>query len=230
MTTQMRSYRADNGIDWIRFVVNNSTQLDILPDQTVFYEKIVAPNVNSSGSFTHCHVCEPEDQATDWASLTGRLIESTGQCAVRDNTGQLITDFTLAPSLNHAMTSARLAQTSVLGVLNSVQLVQDKEIEHDHGITLKHKVDEPDGHKVLRVCSAGDTFVWVVRPVANEILLTPSLLSGLFTKYVNGVEQTEKVVVTCHDDYSFQMIINVPNVVSRLTALENAFAILTNTS
>ena len=228
MTTQMRSYRADNGVDWLRFVVNSSTQVDVLPDQTVFYEKIVAPNVNSSGSFTHCHVCEPEDQATDWASLTGRLIESTGQCAVRDAGGNLITDFTQAPSLNHAMTSVRLAQTSVLGVLNSVQLVQNKEIEHDHGITLKHKVDEPDGHKVLRVCSAGDTFVWVVRPVANEILLTPALLSGLFTKYVNGVEQTEKVVVTCHDDFSFQMIINVPNVVSRLTALENAFAQLTN--
>ena len=228
MTTQMRCYRANNGIDWIRFVVNNSTQLDILPDQAVFYEKIVAPNVNSSGSFTHCHVCEPEDQETDWDSLTGRLIESTGQCAVRDDNGNLVTDYTQAPSLNHAMASVRLAQTSVLGVLNSVEVVADGEIRHDHGITLRHKVNEEDGHKVLRVCSAGDTFVWVVRPVANEILLTPALLSGLFTKYVNGVEQTEKVVVTCHEDYSFQMIINIPNVVTRLTALEEAFAELTN--
>jgi hypothetical protein len=155
-------------------------------------------------------------------------MESTGLCAVRDANGNLVTDFTLAPSLNHAMTSVRLAQTTVLGVLNSVELVSDGEIHHAHGITLSHKVDEPDGHKVLRVCSAGDTFVWVARPIANEILLSPALLSGLFTKYINGVEQTEKVVVTCHDDYSFQMIINIPNVVSRLTALEESFALLTN--
>jgi hypothetical protein len=228
MTTQIRSYRANNGHDWIRFIVHNVLQADILYDQTVFYTKIVAPNVNSSGSFTHCHVCEPDSQVTDWASLTGRLIESTGLCAVRDAAGNLVTDFTLAPSLNHAMTSVRLAQTTVLGVLNSVELVSDGEIHHAHGITLSHKVDEPDGHKVLRVCSAGDTFIWVVRPIANEILLSPAILSGLFTKFVNGVEQTEKVVVTCHDDYSFQMIINIPNVVSRLTALEEAFALLTN--
>ena len=227
MTTQMRSYHA-NGIDWLRFVVNNSVQFDILPDQAVFYEKVVAPNIDSSGSFTHCHVCEPDSQVTDWGLLTGRLMESTGLCAVRDANGNLVTDFTLAPSLNHAMTSVRLAQTTVLGVLNSVESVADGEIHHAHGITLSHKVDEVNGHKVLRVCSAGDTFVWVARPIANEILLSPALLSGLFTKYINGVEQTEKVVVTCHDDYSFQMIINIPHVVSRLTALEESFALLTN--
>ena len=229
MTTQMRSYRANNGIDWLRFIVNNSTQVDILPDQTVFYEKIVAPNVNSSGSFTHCHVCEPEDQATDWASLTGRLIESTGQCAVRDDNGNLVSDFKQAPSLNHAMTSVRLAQSSCLGVLNSIESVSDNHIEHAHGIVLKHKVTEDDGYTMLRVCGSGDTYLWVVKPVANETLLTPSLLSGLFTKYVNGVEQTEKVVVTCHEDYSFQMIVNVPNVMERLSVLEQTLNELLNT-
>ena len=193
-----------------------------------FYVNVRAPNINSSGSFTHCHVCEPETQATDWASLTGRLMQSTGQCAVRDNDGNLVTDFTQAPSLNHAMTSVRVAETSVLGVLNSVELVENGEVEHPHGIVLKHKVNESDGHKILRVCGAGDTYVWTVKPVANEILLTPSLLSGLFTKYVNGIEQTEKVVLTCHEDYSFQMIVNVPNVMERLAALETAFAELTN--
>ena len=229
MTTQMRSYRADNGIDWIRFIVNNSTQVDILPDQAVFYEKIVAPNVNSSGSFTHCHVCEPEDGSLPWSSLTGRLIESTGQCAVRDDNGNLVSDFKQAPSLNHAMTSVRLAQSSCLGVLNSVESVSGNHIEHAHGIVLKHKVTEDDGYTMLRVCGSGDTYLWVVKPVANETLLTPSLLSGLFTKYVNGVEQTEKVVVTCHEDYSFQMIVNVPNVMDRLTVLEQTLNELLNT-
>jgi len=147
---------------------------------------------------------------------------------VRAEDGSLITDFKQAPSLNHAMTSVRLAQSSCLGVLNSVELVEDNYIEHAHGIVLRHSVAEPDGHKVLRVCGSGDTYLWVVKPVANEMLLTPSLLSGLFTKYVNGVEQTEKVVVTCHEDYSFQMIINVPNVLDRLTLLEQTLNELRN--
>jgi len=64
MKTQVRTWTAPYGsgtVDWLRFVVNESIQADILPDQAVFYEKLVAPNVNSSGSVTHCHVCEPED-------------------------------------------------------------------------------------------------------------------------------------------------------------------------
>jgi hypothetical protein len=233
MKAQIRKYTAPYGagtVDWLRFIVNNSVQFDLLPDQAVFYEKVVAPNVDSSGSFTHCHVCEPDSQATNWASLVGRLMESTGLCAVRDAAGALVTDFTQAPSRNHAMASVRLAQTSVLGVLNSVELVVDGEIHHAHGITLSHKVAEAPGHKVLRVCGAGDTFVWVVRPVANETLLTPALLSGLYSKFENGVELDEKVVVTCHDDYSFQMTINSPNVLSRLSALEGAFEALTNSA
>ena len=102
------------------------------------------------------------------------------------------------------------------------------QIEHAHGILLTHKVAEEDGHKVLRVCAAGDTFLWTVRPIANELVLSPSDLSGLFTKYVNGVEQQEKVVLTVHDDYSFQMVLNVPTLLQRLEALETAFAELTN--
>ena len=148
---------------------------------------------------------------------------------MRDDNGNLVSDFKQAPSLNHAMTSVRLAQSSCLGVLNSVESVSGNHIEHAHGIVLKHKVTEDDGYTMLRVCGSGDTYLWVVKPVANETLLTPSLLSGLFTKYVNGVEQTEKVVVTCHEDYSFQMIVNVPNVMDRLTVLEQTLNELLNT-
>ena len=126
------------------------------------------------------------------------------------------------------MTSVRLAETTCLGILNSVELVENNEINHAHGITLKHKVQEVDDHKILRVCGSGDTYVWTVKPIANETLLTPSILSGLFTKYVNGVEQTEKVVLTVHEDFSFQMIINIPNIIDRLTLLEQTLDELRN--
>ena len=216
------------GLPYIGHIIGPGVVGMFRQTQIDFLVPVFAPNIDSSGSFTHCHVCEPVDQTTDWGSLTGRLIESTGLCAVRDNVGNLGTDFTQAPSLNHAMTSVQLAETTCLGVLNSVELVADGQVNHAHGITLTHKVAEADGHKILRVCGAGDTYVWVVKPVANEILLTPSMCSGLFEKYVNGVLQDEKVVVTCHDDFSFQMVINLPTVTNRLAALEEAFAALVN--
>ena len=154
----------------------------------IFTGPVSAPNIDSSGSFSHCHVCEPEDQVTDWSALTGRLVESTGNCAVRDDAGVLIEDFKQAPGLAYAMTSARIASTSTLGVLLSVEQVVDQSIDHAHGIVLKHPVAEEDGHQMLRVCGAGDCFVWTVRPVSSETKLTSSLLSGLYTKYVKGVE------------------------------------------
>ena len=166
---------------------------------------VTAPNIDSSGSFTHCHVCEPEDQSVDWSSLTGRLIESTGVCAVRDDAGVLITDFKQAPGLAYAMPSVRVASTSCLGVLLSVAEVENSQIKHAHGIMLSHQVSEPDGYKMLRVCGAGDCFVWTVKPLASEVPLTVEMLGGLYTKYENGIEQSEKVVVSCNSDYSFMM-------------------------
>ena len=216
------------GLPYIGHIIGPGVVGMFRQTQIDFLVPVFAPNIDSSGSFTHCHVCEPETQNLDWANLTGRLIESTGNCAVRDGDGNLVTDFTQAPSLNHAMTSVRLAETTCLGILNSVELVENNEINHAHGITLKHKVSEVDGHKILRVCGSGDTYVWTVKPIANETLLTPSILSGLFTKYVNGVEQTEKVVLTVHEDFSFQMIINIPNIIDRLTLLEQTLDELRN--
>jgi len=219
----------NHDIDRLAIVVDQETKVIVGEDRVDFRDNIYAPNVNSSGSFTHCHVCEPEDQVVDYAQLIGRLIESTGQCAVRDDDGLLITDYKLVPGNSYAMASARLATTSCLGILNSVETVTDGIIEHPHGgLMLKHKVAEPDGHKILRVCGSGDAHVWVVKPVPSEISLTPALVSGLFSKYVNGILTEEKVVLTCHDDYSFQMILNIPSLSSRLLELEQAFAALTN--
>ena len=185
------------GDEWIYTMTN---------DRAVFNAKVIAPNVNSSGSFTHCHVCEPEDQNVDWSSLTGRLMESTGVCAVRDDAGVLITDFKQAPGLSYAMPSVRVASTSCLGILLTVEEVADQAVTHDHGIELRHKVAEADGHKVLRVCGSGDCFVWTVKPLASEIVLTTEMLSGLYTKHENGIEQSEKVLLRCNDDYSFMMM------------------------
>ena len=170
-----------------------------------FQGRVTAPNIDSSGAFSHCHVCEPQDQTVDWASLTGRLIESTGLCAVRNVTGTLITDFKQVPGLSYAMPSVRIASTSTLGVLLSVENVLDNAIEHAHGITFKHNVTESDGFKILRVCGAGDCFVWTVRALGSEVPLTSAMVSGLYTKFENGVEVADKVVLTCNSDFSFQM-------------------------
>ena len=32
------------------------------------------------------------------------------------------------------------------------------------------------------------------------------MLSGLYTKHENGIEQSEKVLLHCNDDYSFMMM------------------------
>lgn len=191
---------------------------------------VTAPNIDSSGSFTHCHVCEPEDQTVDWHSLTGRLIESTGVCAVRDDAGVLITDFKQAPGLGYAMPSVRVASTSSLGVLLSVAEVQDSQIKHAHGIMLSHQVSESDGYKMLRVCGAGDCFVWTVKPLASEVPLTVEMLGGLYTRYENGIEQAEKVIVTCNSDFSFIMSTAASSndaLASRVAQLEMIIAELT---
>ena len=197
----------------------------------IFRYNVTAPNIASSGSFTHCHVCEPEDQVVDWASLTGRLVESTGDCAVRDDDGLLVTDFKLVPGLSYAMPSVRVADTSVLGVLLSVENVLDNSIEHPHGITLTHEVQEDDGFKMLRVCGAGDCFVWTVRALGSEVPLTASMLGGLYTRFENGIEQNEKVILTCNSDFSFQMTTAASSnaaLAVRVTQLEALIAQLTN--
>ena len=216
-----------------RFVtyVNDQWVSTMASDRAVFDVRVMAPNVKSSGSFSHCHVCEPAEQDLAWGSLTGRLVESTGQCAVRDDAGVLVSDFKQVPGLSYAMPSVQVAESSVLGVLLSVEEVQDGSIEHAHGIVLSHKVAEPDGHKVLRVCGAGDCMVWVVRPLASEVPLTSSQLGGLYTKFENGIEQSEKIVMTCNDDFSFQWIVagTVENALAvRVAQLEAMVNMLTN--
>jgi len=191
-------------IDYINTYVGDNWVSTMTNDRAIFSVKVSAPNIDSSGSFTHCHVCEPVDQTVAWSSLTGRLVESTGQCAVRDDTGVLISDFKQTPGLSYAMPSVRVAETSVLGVLLSVEEVEEQFIHHAHGIELRHKVAEADGHKMLRVCGAGDCMVWVVKPLGSERFLNAKMLAGMYTRYENGIEQPDKVVMTCHEDFSFQ--------------------------
>ena len=71
--------------------------------------------------------------------------------------------------------------------------------------------------------------LWVVNPTSSETLLSPAMLSGLFTQYINGVEQPEPVVISTNDDLSFQLKLSVPSLLSRINALEEKIALLTNT-
>ena len=53
--------------------------------------------------------------------------------------------------------------------------------------------------------------------------LTQAMLGGLYTRYENGVEMAEKVVLICNDDYSFQMTTAASSnsaLAARVTALE----------
>ena len=221
----------NNHVDYIVTNVANNWISTMTQDRAVFAVNVNAPNIDSSGSYSHCHVCEPVDQSLDWASLTGRLMESSGHCAVRDDSGALITDFKQVPGLSYAMTSVRIADKSALGVLLSVEEVSDNEIDHAHGITLRHKVSEDDGHKILRVCGAGDCMVWTVQPVSADIKLTPRMLSGLYTRYENGIEQTEKVIMTCNEDFSFHWMVSGTSLEAlaiRVLALEAQVQTLTN--
>ena len=74
--------------------------------------------------------------------------------------------------------------------------------------------------------------MWTVRSLGSEVPFTPSMLSGLFTKYENGLEVADKVVLACNDDYSFQMASAEDSseaLATRVAQLEAIVATLTNT-
>lgn len=64
-----------------------------------------------------------------------------------------------------------------------------------------------------------------LQPRATDV--TADLLSGTYTKTVNGMTQNVNIVVTVNPDFSFTMTENVQSFVDRVAALETAFAELT---
>ena len=142
-----------------------------------------APSKGSSGNFTHCHVTEGA-QATTWE--IGRVVTSTGEFCARDDQGNLLTPTTV-PDITHAMCKVQYSQKgdTALGIIASIETVADNSVDHEHGgITLTTSIQEPDGHKMLRVAGSGDVMAWVVEPTFTEIDIPP--LSGLWQKCVDN--------------------------------------------
>ena len=145
---------------------------------------ITTTKKGSSGNFTHCHLTEGA-QSTNWE--VGRCVTSTGEYCARDDQGNLIATPTAAPDASYAMCKVDYSVVGdrALGIIASVPLVNTNEVLHEHGgLTLKARVTENDGHKMVRVASSGDVLAWVLEPTFTEIDLPP--LSGLYEKCVDN--------------------------------------------
>ena len=94
-------------------------------------------------------------------------------------------------------------------------------------------IDGMAGEIVGRTHSIGDGENREVVVTANEVRiqwdatqssqLTPKLLSGAFTKSINGVDQAAQVIMSVNEDFSFTWSESIPSVISRIEALEAAF-------
>ena len=125
----------------------------------------------------------------------GLAVESTGYYCVRDDSGAKVDDLAQAPGPEYAMTSATLAQNDCVGIISSVELVANQNINHEHGgITIASPLAEADGYKVLRVAAAGDVFAWVCKPDLTDCPLP--YLGGEYAKYVDGVATGNVFAVT----------------------------------
>jgi len=179
----------------LRLRYNDDTKVDIFDQTAFFYVKTIMTKNGSSGHFTHCHVMEPDFQGQDWENRVGLAVESTGYYCVRDDSGAKVDDPAQPPGPEYAMTSATLAQEDCLGIISSVELVQNQNINHEHGgLTIATPIAEADGYKVLRVAAAGDVFAWVCKPLLADCPLP--YLGGQYSKTVDGVEAGTVFAVT----------------------------------
>jgi hypothetical protein len=275
------------------------TVMTMADDLVDLYVPIHYPKKGSSAHFTHCHTMEPTDQNIVWADYVGRAIKSSGQYCVRDDDGIKHTTVANPISNSHAMCSAEVSDSDILGVLNTVESVLNQNIDHEHGgAIIKTPYQEADGYKVLRVAASGDVMGWMAKPdlsdcplpeltgtytksIAgtnvgtvhgvsvdailimdgfsgevtgrshtfgdgenNTVSLTASeltisfdatqvsqlnsdIMSGAYKKYINGLEQSEEVIMHVNPDLSFTWSEHIPSVATRLNALEEAFVELT---
>ena len=73
-------------------------------------------------------------------------------------------------------------------IVSSVETVQNGTVTHQHGgMGIITKVQEQDGHKMIRVAGSGDIFAWVAKPSLADCPLP--VLSGAYEKYIAGVHK-----------------------------------------
>ena len=182
--------------------------------------RIISDGIKNSGysSYTLFHHCELEEGSP--ANLQGRLFEWTGiPRLTHPVTGAAVNNWKELHGA-HSLSSVKLCtqhnSQRIAGVLHEVCAYKDSNtfnIYGPHGET-RHKFHgERD---LLRIEAAGDRLCWAV---IGTYEMSPNLLSGMWTKYENGVEQGD-VLMTVNGDYSFS-IHNEEDTLSRLRSLEN---------
>lgn len=284
------------GVNHIQATISEMPKFLIMPDAMYGYVPWVQRKTGSSANYTHCHCFEPTFQNQDWENRVGLAVVSSGVYQSRDDSGASVSDVANPPGNEYATTQVELAQEGdILGIVSSVELVQDQKILHRHGgIGIDTPVSEQDGHKVIRVAGSGDIFAWVAKPsladcpmpvlsgayekyvagvhkgtvyglehngvlhldswegtwsgrshtlgegeqkeialtedelcikfnVTQSSQLTAELLSGAYTKTVNGVQQPTQIIMNVNPDMSFTWSENTPSLESRIAALETAW-------
>ena len=278
------------------FKINGMPKFLISPDKLVGYAPWETHKFGSSGNYTHSHCMEPAMQSPDWVNRVGLAVVSSGFYQSRTDDGAIANDVSNPPGNEYATVQVALAQQGdILGIISSVEIVQDQKVLHKHGgLGIITRVNEDDGHQMIRVAGSGDIFCWVAKPslddcplpilsgtyekyvagvhkgtvyglehngvlhldnwkgtwqgrthnlgegenkeivltdnelcikfdVTQSSQLTSQLLSGAYTKTINGVAQTAQIIMTVNDDMSFTWTENTPSLETRIAALEQAW-------
>lgn len=170
--------------------------------------------------FTHFHTAELEADI-DVLPLIGRVFSWTGIPRMTSETGAEINDWKTLHHA-HALSSVQLSDSyndrRTAGILHEIAAEKNAttfEIPTDHG-SLQHVYH---GARILtRLASGGDHLVWCVK---GGVELTPDVLGGSYVRYVNGVEQDDKVILLCNTDLTFTITQGVASLSDRIQALED---------
>ena len=72
--------------------------------------------------------------------------------------------------------------------------------------------------------------VWVVLPLNAEIPCNPHMLSGRYSKQLNGVTQADEVVISVLDDFSFTITEHTSSIIESIALLQASVNSLLNMS
>ncbi len=189
--------------------------------------RIICDGLDNSGfsSFTLFHHAELEQGSP--TGLTGRLFRWSGiPRLIHPSTGAEINDWKTL-HLAHSLSSVELAtehnSKRIAGILHDVCAEKEDitfSIHAPHGQTT-HKYHGE--RELLRIASSGDHLAWVCQG-GHE--LSHTMLSGLWTKYSNGVDEGQ-VLINVNQDRSF-LVVDDEGLHNRLRALEQKLSALLN--
>ena len=74
--------------------------------------------------------------------------------------------------------------------------------------------------QTIEVADRGDGLVWVVLPLNSEIPVNPHMLSGKYSKQVDGLAVADEVIISVMDDFSFTITEHTSSTVAAIEALQ----------